>query len=398
MEDVRVWTFSPERTCEEEPSPPGFVEWASPCPDPTAAPRLRPGGGRAGVPARAAGFQGSRLGVPRPAPRGQGVAARRRPRPPRPGAGPVRHVTAAPSASARPAGGVRPRPGPRAAGAARPPARSAPAAPPPAAPRAPAPGSPAAGAASRWTKAAAAAGRAAVSVGGVAGRAGGLGWGSRTRGTEVGGRGSWSARGDGVPAAPVPAGDRPGPRRAGPGDRVEGPGASGRNGRGRRRAGGNSSGSLAGLGGPSPGAGRLEGDLPRLLSPRASTPSGARPRERPQRRSQRGNGEPPGGEQGKVLNWGPSGARGAGRGWGVGRFPRRWVRSGRGGRSGEKGPGAHAFSETGPAAEFAKPRSGAARPERGPPAAPSLRLREPRLSGLTQWTQMPGVWGCELRL
>lgn len=49
LEDVRVWTFSPERTCEEAPSPPGFVEWASPCPHPTAAPRLRPGGGRAGV-------------------------------------------------------------------------------------------------------------------------------------------------------------------------------------------------------------------------------------------------------------------------------------------------------------------------------------------------------------
>lgn len=173
--------------------------------------------------------------------------------------------------------------------------RSAPAAPPPAAPRAPAPGLPAAGAASRWTKtaAAAAAARAAVSVGGVAGRAGGLGWGSRTRGSEVGGRGPWSARGDGVPAALVPAGDRPGPRRAGPGDRVEGPGASGRDGRGRRRAGGSSSGSLAGLGGPSPGAGRLGGDLPRLLSPRASTPSGARPREHPQRRSPRwGEGSP----------------------------------------------------------------------------------------------------------
>lgn len=94
-----------------------------------------------------------------------------------------------------------------------------------------------------------------------------------------------------------------------------------------------------------------------------------------------GNGEPPGGERGKVWSWGPSGARGAGagRGWGVGtassalgpKWPGRSLRRG--------GAGSARVFGNGTRAEFAKPRSGAARPERGPPAAAPLPLREPRL-------------------
>lgn len=50
FKDVRVSiSFFPECTCEEDHSPPGFVEWAFPCSDPKAVPRLLEGGGPAGV-------------------------------------------------------------------------------------------------------------------------------------------------------------------------------------------------------------------------------------------------------------------------------------------------------------------------------------------------------------
>lgn len=323
----------------------GFCGVGTPACRPLAVARPLQGGGRAGVHVRFA-LEG-RVSAPRgPDRRVRAWPRGIEPRPPRPGAGPARHVTAAASASAPP-GGRRPgpRPGPRAL--LEPPGRQRvlhPRRPSPAAPRPPAPGSPAAGAASRWTKTAAAR-AAAVSVGGVAGRAGGLGRGARARGAgaRVGGPGAPEKTGSGqlrCRLATAETRGAPGPR---PGSEGPGEGRAGLLPSRRRSSGvsGQVRGSLSWGGAPRgrPSPPLVTKRVHALQSPTAGGPSAPF--------SGGGKWGSPwqmGGESLELGTLGVQQGRVRGEGWRSCQFPWRWVRSGRWGLSNEEGAaGAHAF-------------------------------------------------------